>query len=252
MGRFKPLIASLATIAIAMAVLFAWSLLRTDAPPRKNSANAPVNAPPTGLVMEQVDLDPRPQWDPPELWPQDGQRMSSPEFWVLWKTDDFCDCRLLSTRDEHLWYEVGHTAGDTHYLKIDLSIYDSRVTFAVDFLREGKKYRSKPRTVTYGRGAHFSEREYRFQVAPKPEQFFSMFLRGRDPVKVPGNLYRHGWFLGDMVVGYQPMAGDDKGGEVKFYVQDGKSVPAGGCVGWVEIYDEIGDSRDRTLVHLRP
>lgn len=253
MAKFKPLIASLVTIALAMGGLWAWSLLRGDnpRPHANNSASAPANTP-DGIVIEQVVLDPRPQWDPAYLWPSDGQRMSSPQFWVLWKTDDFCDCRLLATKDEKLWFEVGRTAGVEHYLAIDLGLYDSSVTFAVDFVREGKKFRSKPRSVSYGRGAHFAQREYRFAVTQQPNQVFSLAVRGRDPIKVPGGNFMHGWFAGDLVVYYSPQPGDSSGGEVIFGVQDGKAVPAAGSVGFVEIYDEMGNCRDRALIHLKP
>lgn len=253
MGKLKPLIASLVTIAIAMAILFGWSLLRDEKPRRNAPAeNAPANAPTGELVYEEVALDQRPQRDPAYLWPQTGQRMSSARFWVLWKTDDFCDCRLLATKDQHLWYEVGHTGGDTHYLLLDLAMFDSSLTFAVDFTHEGQKYRSKPRHVTFGRGIHFAERQYNFKVAPQRDQQYSLFLRGRDPIKVPGTGFRHGWFTGDMVVYYSPQPGDEKGGEMIFGVQEGARVPADGCAGFVEVYDEIGDSRDRVLIHLKP
>lgn len=253
MAKFKPLIASLVTIALAMVLLWAWGQLHSEAPrPRAgNNASAPANMP-DGIVLEQVVLDPRPQWDPAYLWPNDGQRMSSPQFWVLWKTDDFCDCRLLATKDEKLWYEVGRTAGVEHYLTIDLGLYDSSVTFAVDFVRDGKKFRSKPRSVSYGRGAYFAQREYRFSVTQQANQNFPLALRGRDPVKVPGGNFMHGWFGADLVVYYSPQPGDEKGGEIIFGVQDGKAVPSAGTVGFVEVYDELGNSRDRVLVHLKP
>lgn len=254
MAKLKPLFASLATIAVAMLGLFAWSLLRTETPRWNQASNvAPsANAPQTGLQYEEVTLEDLPQRDPPYLWPQNGHRLSCPEFWVLWKTDDFCDCRLIATRNDRLWYEIGHTGGDTHYLKIDLSQFDSSVMFAVDFVHEGKRYRSRPRSVRYGHGVHFSQRQYNFLVAGAPNQVFGLFLNGRDPIKVPGRGFRHGWFGGDLVVYYSPQPGDDKGGEMLFGVQDGTAIGAQGTVGWVEVYDELTDSRDRTLIHLRP
>ncbi|MBX3473749.1 MAG: hypothetical protein KF754_05155 [Planctomycetes bacterium] len=254
MGKFKPLIASLATIALAMLILFAWSQWR-GAPARGNQAAnhapPPANLPDAGLKYEQVVLEDLPQRDPSNLWPQHGHRMSSPEFWVLWKTDDFCDCRLIATKNDRLWYEVGHTGGDTHYLAIDLAQFDSSVTFAVDFTHEGKRYRSRPRSVSFGRGAQFSRRQYNFLVAPLPNQTFGLFMDGRDPIKVPGRGFKHGWFGGDLVVYYSPQPGDEKGGEIIFGVQDGTQIPADGTVGWLEMYDELANTRDRTVIHLK-
>ncbi|MBE7491254.1 MAG: hypothetical protein HS108_05795 [Planctomycetes bacterium] len=252
MARFKPLLASLGTIAIAMGLLFAWSLWRKNDPrPRANAANAAPAANTGGIEIEQVVLDPRPWRDPPELWPGDGQRLSSPEFWVMWETQDFSQCRLLATRDEKLWFDAGRSGGRLHYLTLDLARFDSRVTFAVDFEHEGVKYRSRPRTVSFGRGAHFDRRSHSLAVGGQTRQSLDLFLRGRDPARMPRDSFRHGWFAGVFDPWYQPQSGTAQGGTVTLIIPDPARVPQGDTVGWLQVYDEIADSRDRVLIFLR-
>lgn len=255
MGKFKPLLASLATIAVAMLLLLGWSLLRDKPAPRPQDngvAPPPSNRPASGQQYEIVNLDPRPTSDPVYLWPDDGKRMSSPEFWVMWKTQSFSDCRLIATKDGKLWHELGNTGGKSHYLGVDFGFFGSKVTFCVDFTQDGKKYRSKPRTVTLGTGAWFDRRQYTFVHDGNDQTFFTAHLFGRDPARISTRGFLHGWFTDDLVVYYSPQPGDSNGGDIKLGVSNPGAIAQGdGGLGFLEVYDDVGNTYDRTMIQFK-
>lgn len=252
MKRLKPLIASLATIAVALLIVLVWGLMRGK-PAQRNTPDdtAPsANHAPTGLLYEETTLESRPLYDPPYVWPDDGMRMSSGEFWVMWQTREFSKCRLLGTKNQRLWYDLGTTGGTSHYLKVDLGFFESRVTFAIDFTQDGESYRSRPRTVSFGKGANFAQRQYAFTAEYVPVRKMLMAIEGRNPVEIPNSGYRHGWFPDNLSVGYAPQPGSASGGEVLFAVANPDSIPDKSCVGWVQVFDELAVTYDRTIIKL--
>ena len=253
MRGFKPLVASLAVIALSLIALGAWSLSRDSRRPAHSPADdRPVTpgVPGGGLKYEAVEMEPRPEFDPADLWPNFGDRISSPDLWVLWKTAEFSECRLLCTSDHRSWYDLGRTAGRTHYLPADFAFFDGHVTFVVDFTHQGRAVRSRPRSVTFGPGAGFARPQYSFNVEEAGGRGFVVRVRGRDPASIPGDNFLHGWFTEMLTVGYAPQPGGAKGGEILLVVSNPQEVPDSGCVGWLQMFDETSGSYDRTLIHL--
>jgi hypothetical protein len=135
---------------------------------------------------------------------------------------------------------------------VDLSFFDGRVTFAIDFTHEGRKVRSRPRTVSFGVGASFAMREHPYKVGGAENQEFELALENRDPGRISPEDFRVGWFPPSLVVYHIPKPGSDAGGSVILGVQNPAALPPGGCVGWFQVFDSIAGTYDRSLVRLSP
>ncbi|MCA8916624.1 MAG: hypothetical protein KDB90_14555 [Planctomycetes bacterium] len=253
MKQWKPLIASLVVIAIAMAGLALWK--SGSAPSGKGNDIAPANMPvgnadPNGLQYEQVPLEKLPELDPIGLWPRDGLRVSGVTFWTMWQTSEHAKCRLLATSDGRVWHDIGSTAGETHFLETDLAYFNGKVRIAVEFDERGTRYRSAPRTVNFGQGAHFAQREYQFTLgAGKAEWAFEIVGRsvrdlGREPCLAIG-------FPGDSeLVPYTSLNPDSPDDSILFGVQHPEVVKEG-VAGFLQVYDVVTNTYDRVLVRLK-
>lgn len=256
MKQWKPLIASLVVIALAMGALAAWKHLGGTTGPAPANDNRPAaNLPPsngesTGLKYEAVPFEKLPELDPLGLWPRDGQRISSVEFWVMWQTTSFSKCRLLATSDRHDWFDLGRTGGEDHFLQASLAYFGSSVTFAVEFDANGTRYRSAPRTVYFGQGAHFTRRSYEFTLGESPGQTFPIEVFGRNPRRLPLDAFLGVWFPDDLVtfVGHGREREDDNAGEIAFGVQEPGVLNGQGCMGFLEMYDVVTDTYDRAQI----
>lgn len=202
-----------------------------------------------GGNWESLPLEDLPERDPEALWPRDGMRMAWAEFWISWRTKEHSRCRLLLTRDLKTWQVGGESTAFEHYQQANLAEWNSQVTFCVEFEEEGKRWRSRPRTVVFGKGARFSGRELHVEIAPEGTTQHSLRLEGRNPVRVGAGGWKHAGFPEDVWVGYAPQPGDDEGGEVLLIVQ-GEQIPAEGCAGYLEVFDPVGRTYDRVRIVL--
>ncbi|MCB9933699.1 MAG: hypothetical protein H6841_09780 [Planctomycetes bacterium] len=257
MRQWKPLVASLVVIALAMGALAAWKHLGGAGGARRNADNLPTaNLSPgsgagSGLEYETVPLEELPALDPLGLWPRDGQRISSVDFWVMWQTTGFSKCRLLASSDKRDWYDLGATGGEEHYLPLNIAYFGSQVSFAVEFQAGGIRYRSTPRTVYFGQGAHFASRRQEFTLVDVPNQTFPVTVFGRNPRRLSLDSFTFGFFPEDLVpfVAHGSPREDDDGGDILVGVQDPSAVK-GASVGYLEMYDVVTDTYDRTLITL--
>jgi hypothetical protein len=260
MKQWKPLVASLVVIALAMGALAAWKHLGPTtgpAPANDNRAASdppPANGEPSGLKYQAVPFEKLPELDPLGLWPRNGQRMSSVEFWVMWQTAGFSKCRLLGTSDQRDWFDLGSTGGEDHCLQASLAYFGSAVTFAVEFDAGGTRYRSAPRTVYFGQGAHFARRSHEFTPGDAPGQTFPLEVFGRNPRRLSLDAFLAVWFPQELVtfVAHGREREGDDGGEVLFGVQDPAVLEGRGCQGFLEVYDVVTDTYDRTRILIRP
>lgn len=259
MKQWKPLIASLVVIALAMGALAAWKYLGGKPGPAPSNTNRAADNPPpangenSDLKYEAVPLEKLPELDPLGLWPRDGQRMSSVEFWVMWRTTGFSKCRLLATTDRRDWFDLGSTGGEDHYLQASLAYFGSAVSFAVEFDAGGTRYRSAPRTVYFGQGAHFTRRSFEFSLGDGKNQTFPIEVFGRNPRRLPLDSFIGVWFPDDLVtfVGHGREREGDDGGEIAFGVQDPAVLNGQGCMGFLEMYDVVTDTYDRAQITFR-
>jgi len=259
MKQWKPLIASLVVIALAMGALAAWKYLGgKPGPGPSNNNRAADNPPPANgeggdLKYEAVPLEKLPELDPLGLWPRDGQRISSVEFWVMWQTSGFSQCRLLATSDQRDWFDLGSTGGEDHFLQASLAYFGSSMTFAVEFDAGGTRYRSAPRTVHFGQGAHFTRRSYEFTLGDGLNQTFPIEVFGRNPRRLSLDAFKSVWFPDGLVtyVGHGREREGNDGGEVAFGVQDPALLEGRGCQGFLEMYDVVTDTYDRTRIDFR-
>ncbi|MCB9893259.1 MAG: hypothetical protein H6839_02295 [Planctomycetes bacterium] len=253
MKQWKPLIASLIVIAIAMGGLALWK--SGSAPSGEGNDDQPANLPPgnatpNGQQYETVPLEKLPPLDPIDLWPRDGLRVSGVTFWTMWQTSGQSKCRLLASSDGHNWHDIGSTAGERHFLETDLAYFSGEVKIAVEFDERGKRYRSAPRTVRFGQGAHFAQREYQFTIGiGKSEWAFEIVGRkvrdlGREPflaVDFPE---------ANELVPYtspDPSSPDDS---ILFGVQHPEVIREG-VAGFLQVYDPVTNTYDRVLVRLK-
>lgn len=255
MRKWKPLIASMLVIAIALGGMAAWEFADSD---RAASNGAQDNAatnregPSTddaGFEWETAELEALPPLDPLGLWPRDGQRVASAEFNVMWETSGRSECRLLVSTDRRTWYVMGHTSGSRHFLPLNFGDFESTLSFAVEFDDRGGRYRSKARTVSFGKGAHFPLLEHRFTVRGSDIQQFDVGIRGRDPSTLPSSAFLSGWFELDLGVGVLPGDVEEGGGTILFVLATPDKVESG-ALGWLEVYDAAANTYDRVLIHL--
>ena len=253
MQKWRPLIASLVVIALALGGMAVWKFAGSE-PARVNSNSEilPEDAgsdtgSDDGFEWVSTMLEDLPPLDPLGLWPRDGQRIASAEFNVMWETTDHADCRLLVSTDRRDWYSMGHTGGKLHFLPVNFGDFDSELSFAVEFDFQGKRYRSAARTIRYGHGARFGQREYRFIVRNNEERF-SLGVEGRDPADLPQSAFLTGWFPPDLGTGFLPGAGE--GGDTKVLMVSNADVFENHALGWLEMYDAAADTYDRVLIHL--
>lgn len=255
MARLKPLLAALGTCALALGLIALWGLVSPGKAPVGN--NAPGNAPPangpacSGLAYEIVELEELPAGEPAYLWPRNGQRVASPEVWVIWETFGQARCRLLVRGDKKLWHDAGSSVGTRHALTVNLADFGSTATFCLDFEQDGKRLRSAPRTVTFARGARFELRKAAFSTAPG-QQSWPLNIVGADPVRLTGDSFVNALFPESVTVFAVPRPGSEAGGIVDVGITDGLGVPAGGCTGYLEMHDTAADTVDRMQVTFTP
>jgi hypothetical protein len=255
MKQWKPLIASLVVIAIAMGGLALWK----SGGQSKGNGNQPApanmpssNADPNGLLYEQVPLEDLPELDPIALWPRDGLRVSAVTFWASWQTSEQSACRLIATSDGKLWHDIGSTAGTTHYLETDLAYFSGEVRIAVEFTERGERYRSRPRTVHFGQGAHFAQREYQYTLSGTAAQSWPIEVVGRDVRSLGGaeactaiDFPKANELV--PTISLNAASPDDT---VLFGVQH-PEVVKGGVSGFLQVYDPVTNTYDRALVRLK-
>jgi len=250
MKRLKPLIAALVVIAVAMAGLALWSSQRK--PPDRPDNSARVNAPdlPADGGAIQYDIAPLedlPALDPLGLWPRDGYRLSAPEFWVMWETSKHCDCRLLASKGDGDWYVLGRTAGTSHFLRANLAYFDSKLSFAVEFEAGGKRYRSKPRGVSFGYGASFGQRRYKFRVT-EDNQMWPLEIAGREASELGQEAFLSSGGLAQLTTFVLPNPAEPD--TVRFGVQRVAELTGEGCTGFLEVFDARSNTYDRVLIEL--
>jgi hypothetical protein len=247
--KWKPLIGSLVVVVVAIAAMAAWSKLAGE--PGRGATNAPrtnaaaVSGEDDGLRYESTPFEDLPPMDPLGLWPRHGYRMAAAEFWVMWETNGQSSCRLLATKDHRDWYNLGRTSGEKHFLQADLGFFDSEATFAVEFEANGTRYRSKPRTVIFGRGATFGQRRYKFTLGKESRQTWDLELIGRDATELGQDAFLTLMFPNDLTTVASPKSGD----AVTFGVYNADILKTG-CVGFLEVYDARTLTYDRVLVEL--
>jgi hypothetical protein len=250
MKQYRPLIASLVVIAVAMGGLAAWRFAGQPAKrgPASNNAPAPGNAAPTdpsGLEYVTVPLEPLPELDPLGLWPRDAQGIAAAQFWVMWETTEFSRCRLLVTRNQRDWHDLGSTAGKAHYLPVNFGDFDSQLSFAVEFEARGKRYRSRPRSVKFARGTAFARREMHLKPGNEPMATHQLELIGGGGGLSQEN-FRSYFFPEDL----QPFVIPGSSGAVMFGVGSPGAIPAAGCAGFIEVFDPASVTSDRMLIQL--
>ncbi|MCC6575097.1 MAG: hypothetical protein IT462_15070 [Planctomycetes bacterium] len=203
-----------------------------------------------GIKFEREPLEERPVLDPFDLWPPDGARMASENFWGIWQTSEHDASRMLLSTDGLLWHAFGDSTAVTHDRLVDLAQFTgSRVKFSVEFNEKGTAYRSRPRTVSFGRGAHFKDREVHMFVEPRPDQRKEVDLVGGDP-RAMADDFQIALSPREMKFGIVPLEGDDKGGKVLLYV-DGTTVPEKGAVLFLQIHDRRSETLDRLKIVVR-
>lgn len=247
--KWKPIVASLIVIALALGAMAI--LIRGDNEPEPPApAEDPDDKPDDGdVTWERVELEPRDSLDPLALWPLDGMRMASPQFWVVWRTDrEASACRLLARGRQGVWREMGHTNAFIHYMDIDLSAYDSEAWFCVEWSERGREYRSAERRVSFGVGAAFTKREYLIGVPATGEHRFPMRLQGGNPALLNSGSFLTTMLPDNLTCYVLPQAD----GAIEFVIQDGALVPVGGCFGFLQVHDAATDAYDRVLIRLRP
>lgn len=260
MKQWKPVIASLIVISLAWGGLAVWKYVSSDTTEpggRNNSAGTnsselpPTNSDSGDLKYETVPLEKLPELDPLALWPNDGLRLASVDFWVMWQTTRQSKCRLLGTSDQRNWVDLGRTNAENHYLPMNMAYFGSQATFAVEFESNGKRYRSKPRTVYFGNGAYFKERTYRISVSGETNQTWPLALSG-DARRLSADSFRWAFHSNeDLVPFWAPPQGDADGGSVVFGIQDPGVLGANGSAGFLQIYDGKTDTYDRALIELK-
>jgi hypothetical protein len=256
MKKWQPLIASALVIALALGAMAVWRF--SVETPRKGSRDQPEPAGNTPEVVVDGDgiervwlkLEELPTLDPLGLWPRNGQRIASPEFNVMWETAEPAQCRLIVSTNGRDWYSMGRTHGTRHFLPVNFGDFDSVLTFAVEFEAQGQRYRSKARSVGFGRGARFSQREHRFRLSELDSQGFPVEIAGRDPTGLPSNAFLTGWFPIELGTGVLPGESGTDGGSITFVVTSAGMLPQLGAHGYLELYDTVGDTHDRTLIFL--
>ncbi len=251
--NWKPLVASLGVIVVALLVL--WAVLPGKTP--DNRANAPSNTAentdPTGTGSDgtrwvRVELEPLPELDPADLWPGDGMRVASPHFWIVWSTGEHTRCRLLLRGRGGSWYEAGHSLANIHYLPADLTQFDDELYFCVEWNENGRAYRSRERHVSFGAGACFEQRRYEFRVPQQQAPEFRMRLQGRSLNELAAEPFLTTLFPEVVVPAAYALPAEDT---AVLRLRDGNDVPQDGCMGFLEVYDNVSLTYDRVLVQLR-
>lgn len=255
MQKWKPLIASLAMIALALGGMAVWKFAGGKPSKGKgNSANTPGHNGGTrtgsdGVEWVSTELEDLQPLDPLGLWPRDGQRIASAEFNVMWETSEHADCRLLVSTNRQTWYAMGHTGGTRHFLPVNFGDFESTLSFAVEFDDRGKRYRSKARTVSFGNGARFERMEHRFTIRGDGQQQFEVAIDGRDPTGLPQSAYLWGWLDEDVSPGVVPGKSTQGGGTILVVLMTTDSIE-NSAHGWLELYDAAANTYDRTLIYL--
>ncbi|MCA8912548.1 MAG: hypothetical protein KDB82_12650 [Planctomycetes bacterium] len=253
-----PLVASLVVIALAWTGLAVWKFSASGgskggcnvAVPGGNETDGPAsNSESDGFEYETVPLDDLPALDPLGLWPNDGMRISSPDVWVMWQTTGYSRCRLLGRTGPQNWVDLGNTSGHDHYLPLDLAYFGSEATFAVEFETNGKRYRSKPRTIHFAQGSHFASRSWQFKPSDEPNQTWAIALAG-DTHMLTDESFRTTFFPDALVTFCAPPETSEDGGRVRFGITDPAGIGGAGCVGFLQLYDTRTDAYDRTLIQL--
>jgi hypothetical protein len=249
MKKAKPLLASLFVVLVAFAGMAIWRFSGRPAVNGANDAlvNAPANTPSDdGLKYEWTKLEQLPPMDPLGLWPRDGARLSAPEFWIMWNTNKHVECRLLATKDRRDWYNLGRTAGEKHFLTANLGYFDSSLAFSVEFEENGKRYRSKSREVSFGKGAAFGQRRYKFTLGKPEQQIWELEIIGGDASALGQEAFLTTMFPDDLVTFVVPTTSTDT---VKFGINNAGLVEPG-CSGFLEVYDNRTGTYDRVLIEL--
>lgn len=253
MRKFKPVIASVIVVVVALGGMVLWKWSQGDPRPGGNtSEKLPCSDPSAdGYEFVTEPMEDLPALDPPSLWPLDGRRMAAPEFWVIWRTSEFTKCRLWASHGENEWIEIGNTAGVNHYLLIDLSEFKSEVSFMVDFTERGKRYRSHKRRVSYGLGANFKRREYTFKVDESAAtEGWVVGMHGRETHELSSGDFKFYVFPRELSL-FGLVTPREASDEVRLGIYNPDSTPEEGCYGFVEVYDSKTATYDRALINLK-
>ncbi len=198
-------------------------------------------------IYDRIPLeDLGPPLDPIYLWPPDKSRIASTEFWGIWQTRERESARMLLSDDGSLWRYFGESSAITHDRLIDMTRFGSSVIFCVEYQDGEKRFRSRPRTVSFGQGAHFKDREMRMVIERKPEQKAEIALVGVDPATVADDL-RFAQLPREVEIGFACPRGEPTGGKI-ILVADGSTFPPGGLYCYLEVPDRRTDTLDRIKV----
>jgi hypothetical protein len=245
--KWKPLIASLIVIAVALAAMAIYAALKKPAGGSRTPAtNGPAGVDGFDGKYINTPLEDLPELDPLGLWPRHNQRLASAEIWVMWETAAHSECRLLGSRDHRDWYVLGDTAGTRHFLPTNLAYFDSQLTFMVEFEASGERYRSAPRTVFFGKGASFGQRRYKYRLGDDHKQTWGLELLGSDATTLAADAFLSVGFTPEEL---QTAARGTASDSVEFGVYNA-DVIVSGTSGFLEVYDSRALTYDRVLIEL--
>lgn len=242
----KPFIAIMIVVCFGLVGIWLWKSYdhsteeANNAPSQTNTErnNAYLN-----IEYEQQPLEKLPEHSPKYFWPLNGKRMASPVFPVLWKTNKSVRSRLLKRSPQGNWVGGDDSFGIQHVAWIDLSKYDSEVTFCVEFESGDTKFRSSPRTVSFGGGARFSARKYRFALGDNDVQTFLLEIEGRGVRHLNWDSFQHARFPESLALGHEK----PKAGQLKIVISNASSIEYT-TTGYFEVIDSVNNTIDRCMV----
>ncbi|MEE9312852.1 MAG: hypothetical protein V3V10_10640 [Planctomycetota bacterium] len=244
----KPFIAIIIVVVLGLLGIWAWQAFgQGSTSDGQNTEKLPNNSTGNnGPKYINKPFENLPEWDPDYLWPLNGKRMSSPEFPVIWQTEEFSACRLLIQTGPKLWANVGNSAGRRHLVWVDLSKFKSRATFCVEFERRGERFRSKPREVSFGAGARFSQRRYEFDLTRDQEQIFQLQLEGKGVKHLGIESFQHARFEEAVKLAHLT----PEGGNLRIVLYNA-DVFKETEYGYFEVLDSVNNTIDRCMVTFK-
>ncbi|MHC4839644.1 MAG: hypothetical protein ACYTDT_01605 [Planctomycetota bacterium] len=244
----KQFVAIMVVVVVGLAGIWLWQSGLGQSGSGNGSGNTPkANLPQgNGLEYESKPLEDLPEYDPDYLWPLNGKRMAAPVFPVIWETEEFSACRLLVKTGPKVWANVGNSAGRRHALWVDLSKFQSTATFCVEFEHGSDKYRSKPRTVKFGAGVSFKQREFSFDLQEIGRQEFTLGLAGRRIDRLNIENFQHARFDESVKLAHKQPDGDKL--TIILYNPEAFSESS---YGFFEVHDAVSDTVDRCIVRFK-
>jgi hypothetical protein len=253
MQKYRPLIASLAVIVVALIVI---GVVFRDQPAPDNTAaddNATTDNESDNedeVTWTKIELEDLPSMDPVGFWPRPGMRLSHPDVWVTWMTPSSVQGRLIARGEGTTWYDLGRTHGEVHYLPMDLSVFGSSATFMVEHEYLERRVRSSARSVTFGAGVHFTRRRARLTLEDTGRQMFELQVSGGNPTELRNEAWSTSVFAPEIRTFVVAVSGDEYGGTIKFGVDEALTVGGAGALGFLQVFDIETMTYDRILIEL--